>query len=155
MSDRPSFVYVVYIASTPDKVWRALTDGEFTREYWGGRSIESAWTPGAPYTLRKLDGNDYMAKGKVLEIDPPKRLVLSWTFDAGGQPSPSSRVTFTVSPAGPSNVRLMIVHEEDEPGSRVPDEVREGWSAILSSLKSLLETGRALEVTKQWAQKGR
>jgi uncharacterized protein YndB with AHSA1/START domain len=156
MSDRPSFVYVTYIASTPEKVWTALTDGKFTREYWGGRIVECDWKPGSTMSMRKADGSDDGAKGQVLEVDPPKRLVMSWTFAMPGQPrSPATKVTYQITPAGPENVRLTLTHEEYEPGSFVPDMVREGWSAILSSLKSFLETGRALDVTKRWAAEGK
>lgn len=146
-----SFVYVTYIATTPDKLWRALTDGKFTREYWGGRSIESSWEKGAPFVMRKLDGTDEGTKGTVLEIDPPKRLVLSWLFGGGG---PATTVTFTITQASPQNVRLMIVHEPAA-GGTIPEMAREGWAAILSSLKSFLETGQALEATKRWAASGK
>ena len=156
MSDRPSFVYVSYIATTADRLWTALTDGKFTREYWGGRAIESEWKAGSTFVLRKLDGTADGASGKVLEVDRPTRLVLTWSLAQQKQtPSPASRVTFTIAAAGPENVRLEVVHEEYEAGSQVPDQVREGWSAILSSLKSYLETGRALEATRRWAASGR
>lgn len=152
MDSRP-FVYVIYIATTPEQLWRALTDGKFTREYWGGRSIECAWEKGAPFVMRKADGSDEGTKGEVLEIDPPKKLVLSWRF-GGGLGGPATTVTFTIAPASPQNVRLMIVHEPGE-GGAIPEMAREGWSAILSSLKSFLETGQALEATRRWAASGR
>jgi uncharacterized protein YndB with AHSA1/START domain len=156
MSDRPSFVYVTYIATTPEKLWRALTDGTVTREYWGGRTIESDWKVGSPFLLRKQDGSGDGAHGVVLEAEPPHKLVLSWGFARPGEAAPpASRVTFTIEKTGPADVKLRVVHEAHEPGSRVDEQVREGWSAILSSLKTLLETGQALEVTRRWAASGR
>ncbi len=156
MSDRPSFVYVTYIATTPDRLWRALTDGTMTREYWGGRTVESDWTVGSTFLFRKQDGTADGARGTVLEASPPSRLVLSWSFALPGQGlAPASRVTFTIDDSGPEEVKLTVVHEEHEEGSRVDDRLREGWPAILSSLKTLLETGKALEVTRRWAAAGR
>jgi len=153
MSDRPSFVYVTYINTSAEKLWTALTDGKFTREYWGGRAIASDWKVGSEVRLTKQNGSDDGARINVLEIDPPAKLVLSWR--SGFQPTgPATRVTFTIQPAGPKNVKLTVVHEEYEPGSMVHDMLREGWSAILSSLKTFLETGEALDVTRRWAETG-
>lgn len=158
MSDpKPSFVYVTYIASTADRVWTALTDGKFTREYWGGRVVESDWQVGSPVRFRKGDAEHDVVRGTVLECERPSRLVMSWAYQPTlDEPfTPASRVTFTIKQVTPVNVRLSIVHEEYEPGSDVDDRLREGWSAILSSLKSYLETGEALDATKRWAAEGR
>src|SRR4051812_30040017 len=104
MSERASFVYVTYIATTADKLWRALTDGELTREYWGGRRIESDWKAGSTFLLRKLDGTVDGAHGTVVEATAPARLVLTWQSGA----APPSRVSFTISAASPENVRLQV-----------------------------------------------
>lgn len=153
--DKPRFVYVTYIASTPEKVWEALTRGEFTCQYWGGRRIQSDWTPGAPVTHLKEEGSvDW--KGKVLEAEPPRRL--SYTFDPQNddempdyegervdlnQRERPSRVTFEIDDYM-GQVRLTLVHDEFEPESKVLQGISHGWPAILSSLKSLLERGSPL-----------
>ena len=154
--NRPSFVYVTYIATTPEKLWTALTDGKFTQEYWGGRVVESDWKPGSPIFFRTTNGAPDLVRAKVIEIEPPSRLVMSWTHEiAPGEPlPPASRVTFEIDRAGPVNVKLTVVHEEFEPGSEVNEGLRNGWPAILSSLKSLLETGEALDISKRWAKAG-
>ncbi|UQA59787.1 SRPBCC family protein [Polyangium aurulentum] len=154
--NRPSFVYVTYIATTPEKLWTALTDGKFTQEYWGGRRVESDWKPGSPVFFRTTNGAPDVVRAKVIEVDPPSRLVMSWTREIAPQTPlpPATRVIFTIDPAGPVNVKLTVVHEEFEPGSEVEDGLRNGWPAILSSLKSLLETGEALDISKRWAKAG-
>jgi len=149
---KPSFVHVSYIATTADKLFAALTDGKFTQEYWAGRIIEGDWKKGGAVRFRKRAGGDDMTRGVVLEYDPPSLLSYSWSHGAEG---PASKVTFRIKPASPSNVRLEVVHEAHDPGSEVHEMVREGWSAILSSLKTYLETGQPLEATVQWEKSGR
>jgi uncharacterized protein YndB with AHSA1/START domain len=150
MSEK-SFVHVSYIAASADKVFAALTDGKFTQEYWAGRRIESDWKQGSLVRFFKRSGGDDEFKGVVLQCDPPSLLAYTWA-KAGG---PATKVTFTLKQVTPSNTRLQIVHETHEPGSEVVDGVREGWSAILSSLKSYLETGKPLEATQNWEREGR
>lgn len=139
-----TFVYVTFIESTPEKVWQALTDGAFTRRYWAGRRIESDWAKGSPVRLYLEDANELEVYGEVLEYDPPRRLSYSW--DSPGAPGPEpSTVTFDLQAVGGS-VRLTVTHAplaED-------DMARQGWSAILSSLKSYLETGQPLSATEMW-----
>ena len=142
--DRPAFVYVTYIATTPEKLWEALTDGEFTRRYWGGRRIESDWNVGSPVRhVREDRGIDW--QGEVLQSERPR--LLSYRFHMqisnehrGERPS---RVTFELQPMG-SVVRLTLTHEDFDPDSRTYETTRHGWPAIMSSLKSLLETGSPL-----------
>ncbi|MCC5903661.1 MAG: SRPBCC family protein [Halomonas sp.] len=152
---KPEFVYVIYIDTTLERVWKALTSSEFTRQYWGGRRIESDWETGAAVNLIKEDGSlDW--SGKVLEADPPKRL--SYTFDPAvddempgyeGErvdlldPEKPSRVTFEVAEYM-GKVRLTLIHDQFEQGSKVLQGISVGWPAILSSLKSLLEHGEPL-----------
>ena len=148
---KPAFVHVSYIASTADKVFAALTDGRFTQEYWAGRIIESDWKKGSPVRFRKRSGGDDGTQGTVLECDPPSLLVYTWSHvSPSGERTPASKVTFTLKQVTPGNVRLQIVHEAHDPGSEVVEVVREGWSAVLSSLKSYLETGKPLEATQRW-----
>jgi len=142
--DRPAFVSVVYIATTPEKLCETLTDGEFTRRYWGGRRIESDWNVGSPVRHVREDGGiDW--QGEVLQSERPR--LLSYRFHMqisnkhrGEQPS---RVTFELQPMG-SVVKLTLTHEDFDPDSATYETTRHGWPAIMSSLKSLLETGSPL-----------
>lgn len=149
--DRPEFVYVVYIRTTREKLWAALTQGELSREYWGGRAVESDWQQGSEVVFRRADGQVDGARARVVEIEPERQLRMLW---ARGD-EPATRVTYSLDRAGPEDVKLTVIHERCEPGSVVEDGVREGWPAILSSLKSWLETGAALDATKRWARDGR
>lgn len=137
--DKPQFVYVTYIATTPEKLWEALTGEEFTQKYWGGRRIQSNWRVGSPVKPVKDDG-DSDWEGEVLESDPPHRL--SYTFQSpGATEAHPSRVLFELEPNG-STVKLTLTH--DNLDTRGYMALSRGWSAILSSLKSLLETGEPL-----------
>jgi uncharacterized protein YndB with AHSA1/START domain len=150
---RPEFVYTTYIASSAEEVWEALTRGDFTRQYWFGRRIESDWTVGAPVMFFDGDTDVVTDRGEVLECDPPRRL--SYTFhvefiEALEREAPS-RVTFDLDPLG-QVVKLTITHDEFEPGSPTFEGIRAGWPAILSSLKSLLETGAPLAISKRYGE---
>ncbi|WP_437940620.1 SRPBCC family protein [Sorangium sp. So ce341] len=136
---KPEFVYVTYIASTLDKVWEALTTGEFTRQYWGGRTIQSEWKPGAAVRHIKEDGS-FDWEGEVLQAEPPKLLAYTFGNVLGERPS---RVTFELAQSG-AHVKLTLTHDQFEENSKVLPAISNGWPAILSSMKSLLETGKAL-----------
>lgn len=142
MSDKPTFVYVIYINSTPDKVWEALTDADVTAEYWGHRNV-SDWQVGSGWEHQRTDGTGVAdVVGTVLESSRPTRLVSSWADPGDGQAEPPSKVTFDIQPYG-EIVRLTVTHED------IPDEANRklaaaGWAAVLSNLKSLLETGHVL-----------
>jgi uncharacterized protein YndB with AHSA1/START domain len=139
------FVYVTYIRTTPDKLWEALTTPEFTKQYWFGCSQECDWKVGDEWKLMFGDGR-VADTGEVLEIDPPRRLVLSWRneFRPELKAEGYSRATFDIAFAG-DMVKLTVTHEIDKEGSKFIEAVSGGWPSILSSLKSLLETGKALE----------
>ena len=139
------FVYVTYIRTTPEKLWKALQDPEFTRQYWMGTTQESDWKPGASWKIKFTDGRIADA-GEVLEIDPPKRLVLKWRneFMPEMKAEGYTQMTYTLEPVGAS-VKLTVVHEMPKPDSKFIGAVSNGWPMILASLKSLLETGQALE----------
>ena len=148
---RPPFVYVTIISTTPEKLWTALTEAEFVKQYWFGRQNISAWNKGAPIESRSPEG-ELEWHGKVLESKPP--LLLSYTFDVVGEEEPPTRVQFEIesldaAPSGPKGraVRLTLNHDEFLGDSKVYPDVVRGWPAILSSLKTLLETGRSLELT--------
>ena len=144
MMDNPSFVYVIYIRSTRERVWQALTEGAITREYWSGHRIESDWKVGGP--LRFYDGDQLVHDDTVLKYDPPALLSYSWfTLRPGFENEGRSQVTFTLEEVG-AQVRLTLVHDEFQPGGKMLAAVSGGWPAVLSSLKSLLETGKALHI---------
>ncbi len=144
MSDS-RFLYVTYIRTSPEKLWEALLKPEFSRQYWFGCSQESDWRKGASWKLRYADGTLTDA-GEVEEIDPPKKLVLKWRHErlAELKAEGESRASFTLEPMG-EMVKLTVLHEMPRPGSVFIERVSNGWPSILSSLKSLLETGHALE----------
>jgi uncharacterized protein YndB with AHSA1/START domain len=139
------FVYVTYIRTTPEILWEALTKPEFTRKYWSGCWQESAWTAGASWKMMFSDGRVGDA-GEVLEIDPPNRMVLKWQHQIRPELREEgfSRATFELEQLN-DVVKLTVIHEIDKQGSKFIAAVSSGWPAILASLKSLLETGVALE----------
>jgi uncharacterized protein YndB with AHSA1/START domain len=144
------FVYVTYIRTTPEKLWQALRDPEFTHRYWAETRQESDWKPGSPWRIMIPDGR-VGDSGEVVEIDPPRRLVLTWRneFRPELHEEGYSRLTYELEPEGDA-VKLTLVHEMDRPGSKLIGAVSGGWPAILASLKSLLETGEPLEATRHW-----
>ncbi|MBI3834956.1 MAG: SRPBCC family protein [Planctomycetes bacterium] len=144
------FVYVTYIRTTPQKLWNALIDPTFTRQYWCGTHQESEWKSGAEWKIMIPDGR-VADSGKVLEIEPERRLVLSWRNEKKPdlRAEGYSRATFELEQQGDS-VKLTVIHEMDKAGSKFIDAVSNGWPLILSSLKSLLETGESLVETREW-----
>lgn len=146
------FIYVTYIRTTPEKLWRALTEPEFTRQYWAGTWQESDWKKGASWRLMIPDGRVGDA-GEILEIDPPRRLVVSWRneFKPELKAEGYSRATFELEQQG-DMVKLTLVHEMDKPDSKLIEATSSGWPLILASLKSLLETGESLEATRRWPE---
>jgi uncharacterized protein YndB with AHSA1/START domain len=144
------FVYVTYIRTTPDKLWQALLEPDFTRQYWCETWQESDWKPGASWQLRAPE-NRLADSGEILEIDPPRRLVLSWRNElfAETRAEGYSRLTYELEQTGDA-VKLILIHEMERPHSKLIGKISTGWPAILSSLKSLLETGEPLEQTRRW-----
>jgi len=145
-----SFVYVTYIRTTPEKLWQALIDPEFTRKYWFQAWQESEWKPGASWRLMVPDGR-VTDSGEVIEIEPHRRLVLSWRneFKPELRAEGYSRLTYLLEPQG-DTVKLTVMHEIDVPKAKFIEAVSNGWPHILASLKSLLETGASLEATRRW-----
>jgi uncharacterized protein YndB with AHSA1/START domain len=144
------FVYVIYIRTTAEKLWEALTEAEFTRKYWVGCWQDTTWQAGASWKLTAPDGRVADA-GEIVEIEKPRKLVLKWQnqFMPELREEGYSRCTLELEPSG-DTVRLTVTHEMDKPESKFIKAVSNGWPSILSSLKSLLETGDALEATKRW-----
>jgi uncharacterized protein YndB with AHSA1/START domain len=142
------FVYVIYIAATAEMVWKALLDGEFTRQYWGAENL-SDWQPGSTWEHRRSDATrSVLVLGEVLEAVAPRRLVLTWADPEDNRDKARhSRVSFDIEAVG-DMIRLTVTHDELEAGSEMQRKVSQGWPRVLSSLKSLLETGRPLNT---WA----
>ncbi|GAA3788966.1 ArsR/SmtB family transcription factor [Streptomyces phyllanthi] len=140
MTDKPAFVYVTYIASTPEKVWEALTDADLTASYWGHSNV-SDWNPGSRWEHVRTDGSGIAdVVGTVVESERPTRLVTTWASPENeGREDTYSRVTLDIRQHG-DIVRLTVTHE-DLAHERDLADVSLGWPAVLSNLKSLLETG--------------
>jgi uncharacterized protein YndB with AHSA1/START domain len=137
-------VYTTYIRSTPQKVWDAITNPEFARQYWGNGNV-SDWKVGSDWNHVDATSGQVYLGGKVLESEPPSRLVLSW-IDPAHQDDPAyrSRVTFEIDPVG-DMVKLYVIHDRLQPGSAMADGIQQGWPRVLSSMKTWLETGTALD----------
>jgi len=149
---KPSFVYVSYIATTPEKVWQALVDTDVTRQYWVGPSAECArvnvsdWKPGSKWEHQRVDGTGTVdIVGKVVESAPPRRLVITWARPKDADDVANhSRVTFDIEPQSDGLVRLTVTHADLERDPQMLDGISGGWPKVLSNLKTLLETGRPL-----------
>ncbi|HUL64469.1 MAG TPA: SRPBCC family protein [Burkholderiaceae bacterium] len=142
------FVYTIYIATTPEKLWEALIQGELTRQYWKHQNV-SDWKPGSKWEHVADDGKRTVKLvGRVIEFIPNKRLVLTWgeLADAADS-SRHSRVAMDIETVG-DMVRLTVTHDELKPGSEMARKIASGWPRVLSSLKTFLETGRPLDT---WA----
>ncbi len=142
---KSTFVYEIYIATKPETVWKALLDGEFTRQYWGHENV-SDWKPGSAWEHRRDDAaRTVVLLGEVLEAQPPRRLVITWADPKDrARKDRHTRVTFEIEPVA-DMVRLTVTHDELETGSDMHRKISQGWPRVLSSLKSLLETGRPLQ----------
>ena len=138
---RSTFVYVTYIRTTPERLWSALTDGEFMKQYWFGMHGESRWTAGSPWKLVSGDGRIFDA-GEIVEADPPRRLVIRWQHQNRPELKAEgwSQCTIEVEPSGTA-VKLAITHTIARDPSAFIAAVSGGWPKIVSNLKSLLETG--------------
>ena len=146
-NDRPNYVYVTYIESTPEAVWHALTDADLTAEYWGHSNV-SDWQVGSSWEHQRTDGSGIAdIVGTVVESTPPTRLVTTWAAPDRQVPEATSRVTYDLQ-AHEGIVRLTVTHE-DLADANALNEVSGGWPAVLSNLKSLIETGHVLP-TSPW-----
>lgn len=148
---KPSFVYVTYIATTPEKVWRALVDTDITRQYWIGSSGParvnvSDWKPGSRWEHQRADETHTVdVVGTVVETAPPRRLVITWARPKEADDATKhSRVTFDVEPQSDRLIRLTVTHEDLEHDPKMLASISGGWPQVLSNLKTFLETGKAL-----------
>jgi uncharacterized protein YndB with AHSA1/START domain len=145
---KASFVYVTLIKTTAEKLWQALTDPEFNRQYWFGAHQVSDWKKGSPWKIVFADGRTADA-GEILEIEPRRRMVIKWRneFMPELKAEGYTRCTIEIEPKG-DVMKLTVRHEAEKEGPhKFIAAVADGWPAILSSLKSLLETGKALPGT--------
>ena len=138
---RSTFVYVTYIRTTPEKLWSALTDAEFMKQYWFGVHGESQWTAGSSWKLVSGNGETFDA-GEIVEADPPRRLVIRWQnqFKPELKAEGDSLCTMEIERSGTA-VKLSISHTIEREPSKFIDAVSGGWPKVISNLKSLLETG--------------
>jgi uncharacterized protein YndB with AHSA1/START domain len=145
---KSEFVYVTYIKTTPEKLWKALTTPEFQKQYWFNTRCDSEWKPGASWTMVSDTGQVYDS-GEILESVPPKRLVIKWQnqwkpeLKAEGW----SRCVFDIEVMGDA-VKLTVTHTIDRHPSKLIEAVSGGWPKILSNLKSLLESGQVVLTSK-------
>lgn len=143
---RPEFVYVIYIEAPIERVWAALTQGEHTRLYWS-RFVQSDWQVGSRVEFLRADKSKLSHDGEVLEIDPPRRLVMTFDVNPEGMREPPSRVTYGLSEEDGAT-RLAVTHEGFPPDSALLKGISSGWPQILSSLKTYLERGSAMAMTE-------
>ena len=138
---RSTFVYVTYIRTTPEKLWSALTDAEFMKQYWFGNHCDSAWTAGSPWKMLSREGQ-LLDAGEIVEADPPRRLVIRWRVQHKPElhAEGDSLCTMELAPSGAA-VKLSITHTIEREHSKLIEAVSGGWPKVLSNLKSLLETG--------------
>lgn len=146
-AERTRFVYVTFIATTPDKVFEAITSAEISSRYWG-HANESDWAQGSRWEhVRNGEARTVELTGKVIEHSPPQRLVISWVGTSEeGNPEAYSRVTFEIAEYDGPLTKLTVTHDDLIKGSGMEQGVTRGWPIVLSSLKTFLETGQGLNV---------
>jgi uncharacterized protein YndB with AHSA1/START domain len=138
------FVYATYIETSPEKLWQALTDGDFTERYWFGHRVASDWTPDSAFRFTKQGAPTI--EGKVLLSDPPRRLAYTWhSCSPDAQREGISRVTFDLEPVD-KVVKLTVTHDNLDKGGKTLRDISQGWPMVIANLKTLLETGAALQL---------
>jgi uncharacterized protein YndB with AHSA1/START domain len=144
---KPTLVYTIYIASTPEQVWQALTSAEFSRKYFFGNAVEVDLQVGGAFVVRTPDGSLHIS-GEVIECEPARKLTVTFNVNwpALIEKLGPTLVTYEIEPAGEA-VRLTLTEAHDRPISEdILSGGRQGWPAILSGLKSVLETGKSLSI---------
>ncbi len=138
---RSTFVYVTYIRTTPQKLWSALTDAEFAKQYWFGCHCESEWTAGSSWKLVS-SGGEILDAGEIVEAEPPRRLVIRWQQQKKPElkAEGASLCTMELEQSGTA-VKLSITHTIEREPSKFIEAVAGGWPKVISNLKSLIETG--------------
>lgn len=147
---RSTFVYVTYIRTTPEKLWSALTDEEFMKQYWFGMHCESQWTAGSSWKMVSDDGRIF-DDGEIIESEPPKRLVIRWRHQITPElrAEGESRCTMELESSGEA-VKLSVTHTIEREPSKLIAAVSGGWPKIIANLKSLLETGSIVLTPKDF-----
>jgi uncharacterized protein YndB with AHSA1/START domain len=143
MSNGPQsrFVYVSYIRTTPEKLWSALTDAEFMKQYWFGVHCESQWKAGSAWKM--VDGKgQILDAGEIVEAEPPRRMVIRWQHQSKPElkAEGESLCTIELEPFGAA-VKLSITHTINREPSKLIEAVSGGWPKVISNLKALLESG--------------
>ena len=149
---KPTQVYQVFIKATPERIWEAITDPRFTTKYFHGSRVELEPVSGSPYKGFSPDGSQLWVDGEVLEVDPPRRLVHTWTakYDPGMAGEAPSRVTWEITGRDGGMSLLTVVHDQLEGAPKTAESVSgEGWMYVLSGLKTVLETGESLPPLQQ------
>ncbi|MFZ2031155.1 MAG: SRPBCC family protein [Vitreimonas sp.] len=142
----PDVVYITYIRTSPQKVWDALTQSAFTKQFFFGRTVESDWKQGSPWRLIMPDGKTDVA-GKILISDQPRKLQLTWLVEwLEDAPKEPAIITYDIEQVGDLAKLTMTQHTDAKIPRKFLEGGKQGWAAILSSLKSLLETGEALTI---------
>ncbi len=145
MSSGPKHVYEIYIRTTKDRLWKAITDPESTSRYYYGTAVESDWKPGSPVVYRGDDRNPVL-EGKVLEVSPGRKLVTTFTMsNPEGRKERPSRVTWQIDEMG-EVCKLTLIHDDFDGETPTYKSVESGWNPVLSGLKTLLETGKPLVI---------
>ena len=137
-------VFEIFIKTTPERLWKAITDPEERSKYNFGATVTSDWTPGSRYTLTAMDGAVNLGDGENLEVDPPRQLVQTANFLWGDdvKAEGTSRITWEIQPIGDDSCQLTVTHDQMREGAN--DQIYGGWPMILSGLKTWLETGEVL-----------
>jgi uncharacterized protein YndB with AHSA1/START domain len=146
---KSEFIYTTYIKTTPEKLWDALTNTEFMKQYWFGMYCTSEWDTGSPWKMSFHDG-ELCCSGEITESNPPKRLVIKWLQEKNIEMKAEGymRCVFDIE-QDESAVKLTVTHSIDIAPSKSIQSVSVGWPMVLSNLKSILETGQAV-VSRTW-----
>ncbi len=142
------YVYEIVIGAAPERVWEALTSAEFTQQYWNQTRVRSDFEPGGRIEFLVGENDDVGCEGEILTVEAPRQLAYTWRFPRNPETRDEapSRVTFLLEPVGAgAATRLRIVHDQFPEGSRMPGLVGPGWPLVFAGLKTLLETGNALD----------
>ena len=145
---KPEFVYMTVIAAPPEEVWKGLTTAEFTSQYWHRTRVRSDYRPGGKIQFLNPDDSVGVA-GEIIQADPPEKLVYTWQFtgpDSIAKNDPPSRVSFSLERIN-LGTRLTVVHDQLVEGTQTASMITHGWPHVIAGLKTLLETGEAVDFT--------
>jgi uncharacterized protein YndB with AHSA1/START domain len=137
-------VFEIYIRTTPERLWEAITDSETRGKFQFGNTVTSDWTPGSRFEMGNPKAPGLLGVGENLEVDPPRRLVQTmvalWGDDVKAEGT--TRITWDIEPVGPDSCRLLVIHDQMRDGAN--EQIYGGWPMILSGLKTWIETGEVL-----------